>query len=126
MKQVLFTTTDPLGNKIRLLKETFEKHIIVRHPEMKGHISEIKEVVENPLYIGQGTKSKESLIYLGNFQNNKRIPYLVVAVKYIKKLDKIILTAFGTQNLGLNKINKILWQQKKENLITPTLPQHKN
>jgi len=54
------------------------------------------------------------------------MPYLVVAVKYIKKLNKIILTAFGTKNLGLNKINKILWQQKKENLIIHTHQQLKN
>ncbi len=126
MKQILFIATDPLKNEVKLLKETFEKHIIIRHPEMKGHISSIKKVIENPLYIGQGTKNRESLIYLGNFQDNKKIPYLIVAVKYIKKLDQIILTAFGTQNLGLNKINKILWQQKKQNLITPTLPPHKN
>ena len=85
---------------------------------MKGRVENIRKVIENPLYLGNGTKSRESLIYLGEFEGHRRIPYLVVAVKYIKKLDKIILTAFGTKNLGLNKINKILWQQKKENLIT--------
>lgn len=74
MKPVLFTTTDPLGNKIRLLKETFEKHIIIRHPEMKGCVDNIKETIENPLYLGQGTKSKESLIYLGEFKDNKKNP----------------------------------------------------
>jgi len=121
MSRVLFTTIDPLGNKIALLKETFEKHIIVRHPEMKNEVLAIKKAIETPFYIGQGTKDENSLIYLSRFKNNTKMPYLVVAVKFIKKFNKIILTAFGTKNLGLNKINKILWQQKKENSIIHTL-----
>lgn len=125
MSNILFITNNPLGNEIKLLKETFEKHIIIRHPEMKARIQEIKKVIEKPLYIGRGMKSKDSVLYLGEFPNTNT-PYLIVAVRKVKKLDRIILTAFGTRNLGLNKINKVLWQQKKENLIIPTLQSPKN
>lgn len=118
MKGVLFITIDPIGNEVKLLKETYEKHIIVRHPEMKNNVQTIKLAIEKPLYIGRGIKSKDSIIYLANFPN-KNTPYLIVAVKKIKKIHKIILTAFSTKNLGLNKINKILWQEQKvKNLIT--------
>ena len=126
MKRILFNATDPLGNKIKLLKETFEKHIVVRHPEMKNHIEDIKQAIERPLYIGSGTKSKNSIIYLSVFPN-QNTPYLIVAVRKIKKTNKIILTAFSSKNLGLNKINKILWQEKNpKNLIIPTLQLPKN
>ncbi|MEA2089065.1 MAG: hypothetical protein U9O55_04500 [Patescibacteria group bacterium] len=126
MKKVLFNATDPLGNEIKLLKETFEKHIIIRHPEMKNHIREIKLAIKQPLYIGSGTKSKKSIIYLSVFPN-PNTPYIIVAVKKIKKTNKIILTAFSAKNLGLNKINKILWQEKNpKNLIIPTLQSRKN
>jgi len=126
MKKVLFNATDPLGNEIKLFKETFEKHIIIRHPEMKNHINDIKLAIKYPLYIGQGVKSKNSIIYLNVFPN-PNTPYIIVAVKKIKKTDKIILTAFSSKNLGLNKLNKILWQEKNQkNLIIPTLRPRKN
>ena len=126
MKEVLFNATDPLGNKIKLLKETFEKHIIIRHPEMKNHLQDIERAVKHPLYMGSGTKSKNSIIYLSVFPN-PNTPYIIVAVKRIKKTNKIILTAFSAKNLGLNKINKILWQEKNpKNLIIPTLQPPKN
>ena len=126
MKRILFNATDPLGNKIKLLKETFEKHIIIRHPEMKDHIEDIERAVKHPLYIGSGTKSKNSIIYLSVFPN-QNTPYLIVAVRKIKKTNKIILTAFSSKNLGLNKINKILWREKNpKNLIIPTLQLPKN
>ena len=121
MKKVLFKVIDPLGNEINLLKETFEKHIIIRHPEMKSHIQDIERAIKHPLYIGSGAKSKNSIIYLSFFPN-PNTPYIIVAVKKIKKTNKIILTAFSAKNLGLNKINKILWQEKNQkNLIIPTL-----
>ena len=126
MKKALFNATDPLGNKIKLLKETFEKHIIIRHPEMKNHIQDIKQAIEYPLYIGSGTKSKNSIIYL-SILPIPNTPYIIVAVKRIKKTNKIILTAFSAKNLGLNKINKILWQEKNpKNLIIPTLQPPRN
>lgn len=125
MKKVLFNAIDPLGNEIKLLKETFEKHIIIRHPEMKNHIQDIERAIKHPLYIGSGIKSKNSIMYLAVF-SNPNTPYIIVAVKKIK-FDKIILTAFSTKNLGLNKINKILWQEKNlKNLIIPTLQPRKN
>ena len=46
MKKVLFNATDPLGNEIKLLKETFEKHIIIRHPEMKNHVHDIELAIK--------------------------------------------------------------------------------
>ncbi|MEA1937036.1 MAG: hypothetical protein U9N04_02910 [Patescibacteria group bacterium] len=126
MKKVLFNTTDPLGNKIKLLQETFEKHIIVRHPEMKNHLQDIERTIKHPLYIGSGTKSKNSIIYLSVFPNSNT-PYIIVAVKKIKRTNKIILTAFSAKNLGLNKINKILWQEKNpKNLIIPILRRPRN
>ncbi len=126
MKKVLFNAIDPLGNEIKLLKETFEKHIVIRHPEMKSHIQDIKRAVKCPLYIGSGVKSKDSIIYLSVFPN-PNTPYIIVAVKRIKKTNKIILTAFSAKNLGLNKLNKILWQEKNpKNLIIPTLRSRKS
>lgn len=126
MKKVLFSVIDPLGNEIKLLKETFEKHIIIRHPEMENHIQAIERAIKHPLYIGNGIKSKDSIMYLSAFPN-PNTPYIIVAVKKIKASNKIILTAFSAKNLGLNKINKILWQQKNpKNLIIPTLQPRKN
>lgn len=123
MQDILFIANDPLGNEIKLLADTFDKHIIVRHPEMKGRVDEIRRIIENPLYLGIGTKDKNSLIYLGKGDN---VSYVVVAVKLIEKLGKIILTAFNSKNLGLNKLNKILWQAKKQkDFIIPTRPLRK-
>lgn len=125
MKKVLFNAIDPLGNEIKLLKETFEKHIIIRHPEMKNHIQDIERAIKHPLYIGNGIKSKDSIMYLAVF-HNPNTPYIIAAVRKIK-FNKIILTAFSAKNLGLNKINKILWQEKNpKNLIIPTLLPRKN
>ena len=126
MKKVLFSVTDPLGNEIKLLRETFEKHIVIRHPEMKNHIHDIESAIKQPLYIGSGIRSKKSIIYLSVFPN-PNTPYIIVAVKKIKKTNKIILTAFSAKNLGLNKVNKILWQEENpKNLIIPTLQPRKN
>ena len=56
MKKVLFNATDPLGNKIKLLKEIFEKHIVIRHPEMKNHIQDIKQAIKRPPLYWQWNK----------------------------------------------------------------------
>ncbi|MFH1192186.1 MAG: hypothetical protein V1655_01800 [bacterium] len=93
---------------------------------MKNHIQDIEQAIKQPLYIGNGVKSKDSIMYLSVFPN-PNTPYIIVAVKKIKATDKIILTAFSAKNLGLNKINKILWQEKNpKNLIIPTLQPRKN
>jgi len=126
-QKILFCVIDPLGNKIKLLQETFEKHIIVRHPEMRNHVVDIQNAITDPFLIGSSTKNKNSIIYLNQFKAKSEKSYIVVAVKYIKKLDKIILTAFTTKNLGLNKINQILWQNPKiKNYITHIPELHKN
>ena len=60
---------------------------------MIEHISDIKKAIVSPLYIGIGTKTKDAIIYLAIFPN-KDTPYMIVAVRKIKKINKIILTAF--------------------------------
>ncbi len=125
MQSILFIAKDPLNNEVKLLKETFEKHILIRHPEIRGKIGYIRQTIENPLYIGLSANDRNSLVYLSKFFN-RNIPYIVVAAKKVKKFNKIILTAFSTKNLSLNKLNKILWQTKKQKgFIILTHPQRK-
>jgi hypothetical protein len=47
----IVTVTDPRGIKIVLSDDTWNKHILKRHPELKDKINDVIDTLENPTYI---------------------------------------------------------------------------
>jgi hypothetical protein len=47
----LFMVYDPEGRHILLYRETWEEHVLVRHPELSGQHEAVKTTITNPLLI---------------------------------------------------------------------------
>lgn len=80
-----------LHQRVVMSKEQFEKHIILKHPEINLEI--IEEVLNYPDYVTKQSKSKKEHYYQKKINN--KIYFIVVAEhKGVKKL-RFILTAFS-------------------------------
>lgn len=80
-----------LHQRVVMSKEQFEKHIILKHPEINLEI--IEEVLNYPDCVTKQSKSKKEHYYQKKINN--KIYFIVVAEhKGVKKL-RFILTAFS-------------------------------
>jgi len=59
----LFKVKDPEGYEISLDIDTWELHIIVRHPEMKNCLDLVKRTVESPEVVQQSPDARETCFY---------------------------------------------------------------
>jgi hypothetical protein len=59
----LLKVRDPLGNTIILDVETWEKHITLRHPEMKEYLESLKVTLEQPILIQRAPVGGSTCFY---------------------------------------------------------------
>ena len=93
----LFTTVDPLKNKVYLEQKTWENHIIdeeTGHPEFKGRVGAIKSTINDPNLIFSSSTKQGSLVYfkLGAHRNYPKL-YVKVPVDYSQGKEGRIQTA---------------------------------
>ena len=68
---------DPLGREITLAEYTWDRHILVNHPDMDGGKEYVEETIVKPLSIWRSGKDENVRIYYGSGPNEN----LLVAVK---------------------------------------------
>ena len=83
-----------IGN-VKLTKARIE-HILQKHPVMKDHLCNIKEVLEAPKEIRFSSRSDEVLLFYSFFDNIESGKYLAVVVN---KSEKSVLTTYLTNRI---------------------------
>lgn len=66
---IVFTTFDPLGNKI-ILRSVTRDHIIEKHGVDSIDVPKIRETIEEPDIIKESTTAIDSYIYISETENS--------------------------------------------------------
>lgn len=99
---MIFVEKEKSGEIIRLTDERWQ-HIIIRHPEVKNHLSKIKSTIKNPEIIIKNFYNQDEKYYHRYFKSLKN--YLIVIIELKKKF---VITAFISRK---PKKGKILWKK---------------
>src|SRR6185437_11597043 len=62
-KQLIIQTTDYRGNEVICTQKTWNSHISVDHPQMRGRQDEVKATLADPALVYPSTISDKALIY---------------------------------------------------------------
>ena len=73
--------TAPLGRGIRLYDQTWMRHILRRHPEVKLHRDAVERAVTNPLEIRISPSDEDCRFYFGEAPRKGILVLAVVDVK---------------------------------------------
>jgi hypothetical protein len=63
MTELLFSVTDPLGEKISLTRKCWQGHILVVHPVMRRRLTIVRRTVALPEIIFVSRRNADSLLY---------------------------------------------------------------
>ena len=95
-------TKSVFGKHIRLTEERWQ-HIIERHPEIAGCLTEVLETVFDPDIVTCGWRDEVVAI--------KKFRYQDVAVIY-KEIDGFVITAFQTRSRKYFEKRGIIWSKQ--------------
>jgi hypothetical protein len=89
----LFEATDPLGRHIVCTEHIWEKHVLERHPFMKGREGQVKLAIEHPnggIFTDKNHKNR--------FNYYRKRPYKGDFLKVVVEIQDsgIVITAFPT------------------------------
>lgn len=85
MDNKIFETTDVFNNKVVLLKDVYENHIIKGHPEMKDSAEFIKNTIEQPTVVYKSTVENRLVYFkLGANKKYSNKIYTKAVVEYDK------------------------------------------
>jgi hypothetical protein len=80
---MIFETTDCFRRKVGLDANTWGKHILIKHPEMKGNEKPIKETIEEPDFVYKsGIVENSDVFYRMHEESTYPKLYIKVAVSY--------------------------------------------
>jgi len=79
---------DPLGRECVLADHTWERHILVAHPDMDGGREYVEGAITSPRSIWSSGSDASVRIYYGDGPS----PFLMVAVK-VNIVEGVVLTA---------------------------------
>ena len=106
----LFEVKDPEGRLVRLVRSTWNVHIILRHPEMKRHYEKIEKTIAEPNVITKDPERDYSLTYSNNELTSSNI-YVHVSVQFD---DKYKNGDVRTSRLGWDlPKGKTIWIRKR-------------
>lgn len=99
---IIFKTSSILGETITLTQENFEQHIVMRHPEMKGHENDIKDTIEEPNLVYKAKRFPETRKHFVR-KTNKKEPsnYNNVIVEYTGEDEGPVKTSYYSENIGV-------------------------
>jgi len=110
VKAILFELKDPVGRIVKLFRETWEKHIILRHPEMQYYYTNIQTTIIEPNVIIE-SPTNLSLIYANNdVTSSKLYVNVVVGFSDSSYIEGIVRTSLLTTTL---LDGKPIWIRKK-------------
>ena len=92
---ILFDVVTPIGFRVRITRLYWDTVIIVKHPALSGHESEVKTALENPEEVRRS--KTDPAVYL--FYKSQQIGRWVCAVS--KRLDEegFLITAYPTDTI---------------------------
>lgn len=101
-KDVLFETASPMDEiKVRLTQDRFYNHIIVDHPEMKGHEKDIQETIEKPNIIQIAKRFPEKRRhFMRKTHKNELSVYNNVIVEIDTEQTAHVTTSFYSEDIG--------------------------
>ena len=113
--EIIFKVDNVFGETVTLTQEQFEKHIINRHPEMKGHEKDIQKTIEEPNVVYKSSTFPEKRkIFARRTNNNELSKYNNVIVEYETPNDAIVKTTYyaeeitgGVECVYINYKNKL-------------------
>ena len=91
---------DYKGTPVILTEECWKGHILLRHPEIKRFLKEVRLVVENPDVWRESEKDENVILYYksGIIKGKYSGLYLVVVVRYVENKRKgYVATAYLTR-----------------------------
>jgi hypothetical protein len=102
MNKYLFEVSTPIQCSIHTTREYWEK-LLVKHPELKNKLENVKEALQNPLEIRKS--KKDEMIFLFYLDDVKY--WLCVVVKK-NELEGFLVTAYITDSI---KEGETIWQR---------------
>ena len=104
---MIFSEIDPLGDSIELSDERWQ-HILTRHPEMSGHLDDLRLTIKEPnaIYCSQVEPTEYHFYRL--FETNLGRLYIMAIV--IKTVAPFIVTAHFVS--VLRKGGKLVWLKR--------------
>lgn len=122
---IVFTTTDPLGRKVLLKRDTWLSHIRAKHGEDIITEETIKKNIEDPIYITQNLKpaydgSKELVIdsrrqdYWDVVRGNEHFFLLKTIVEFETENEgKVVTTYLLTKMKEMRTTGGIIYDRKQ-------------
>ncbi len=103
----VFEVVDPRGYKIVCTEDSFNNHILIQHPQMKGREAEIQETIGHPTLgcIYQDANRPSRNIYYRLSKN--RESYIKVVVEINQDQTGRVITAFPTS--APKSGEKLIW-----------------
>jgi hypothetical protein len=114
-KSHLLSVTDPEGYEIALSLDTWEKHILRNHPEMKEHLDSLSSTLSDPQVIYRAETQFETHYYYrltGRSLRKVQDVYLNAVVHRTEETKKgFVKTAFLLKRL--RKEGTLVWINKR-------------
>lgn len=92
------------GIPVELTQKKFDEHIVVNHPEMKGHEKDIEKTIVQPTIIRQAKiKPRKRYEFIRKVMNNKEVSeYNNVMIEYNDETKKSahVVTSFYSDEIG--------------------------
>src|SRR5438105_1698337 len=90
---------DPLGREVILSDRTWDRHILVAHPDMDGGREFVEQAVTSPKSIWLSGSDADVRVYYGEGPS----PYLMVAVKANIKRGVVLTAHLVKKETGAKK-----------------------
>ena len=90
----MWETNDPNGRRVVLTRRSWE-HVLVRHPEIEIHFTDVLQAVERPTLHTPGRESHEEWFFLRDAGPSR---WLHVVVHFVGS-EGSVATAFGRSRL---------------------------
>jgi hypothetical protein len=101
MEEKLIETKSPLGYIVVCSQKTWEKHIIVNHPEMTGNEVSVAKTINNPDVIYKSSWNPDSHVYHAIIPESS-YPHLFtrVVINVNENKTGVVSTALFTKAIG--------------------------
>ncbi len=104
MHSAILEVSTPIGD-VKLYQNTWENHIIDRHPEMDGRLDDVKTSLVDPDHIREGRKPATENLFVREYIKHD----ICVSTRFMPDYGHhIVTTAYTTESVTDSK-GKIVW-----------------
>ena len=98
--KIVFETTSVFKDIVKMTQDTFEKHIVVHHPEMQGHENDIKETIQCPTVVYKAKRFPDKRKqFVRKTHKNEFSKYNNVIVEYDTEQNGYVKTSYYSEDL---------------------------